>query len=1494
LWTANLGKRGAFFYHRPWAGSFSINRKKAKAGVDFTPGYADARGFPRPGVGTRKKFDIPASRITRFRHILQEGPRHYEFFGMKVPITEEMRNRPSWTSAKLKGAAQHQNMGVLLFAKHKYSQRSMHIGWMAEMSVPEEGLATLLPAIEGIPVGTRFRMNMPGAGQGPWFFGQKKATASQINVFAPRIDAITGRAESIFQRTYATPTLGRWAKRNIPAIIGAGLAVGGGLYALNRLGRQITTPQTITTPPIGPPNLPAVNPTNDPQNQARSRTYNQIEGIRSEGSKAVQHRLLTDFGSPAAKHVMQRLLSQQLLPGQTFRKYFVGHALPMSGLLGVLRSGHLYSAKHLPPDASQITAGYGEDFLSGSWGSIRSGYSRLEGRAFQGGGIAFAIPFPTWFRSEGKHTQHYSGPGQSTVKRQLQLSNWVSDVPTISRTKNLYAEGKLKRSYVDFNREVNIEHNILQRPSSKWAELRALQKKTGGHRFWVPPEVRRELRSALTTLKDRTRQAFFEGFSMEDPEGSFGTLGVGGFLKLASKEARALYIREYRHKVSSSTAGFFSRTIVAKHVTASKPFVPVGDALILVPFSKRKEVLGELRRRQGRSWSHSRKEMLTELRALRASFWTPDPADVYQHKMMGGDVADYLKGFEKEAYRKEVAAIVGPRRKPSPPAQIADIRRRMVFYPDNKPVKPWAWEAAAEYNKNNPGQRVSPFRWPVDADDVLGYLTETPKGLARLRKIYGPRAVKAAQPLVKIEGIRQAKSAYSLAAKTGGVFAGIGKGIKSALHKLFTHFGSGHDRQRALDPEHNRVDRFWTPAIKTSWWAGIASTPPLLFAPEMVRAGMGVANLGRRMVGRAPLVLSAAASASAADNIWLGAGLLGIGSTAIWLGALAGRAIHRRIEGRRRKNSQHGFDTMGGGPVSKANHRRLTDFGSGRDEDNWNTTNVAAGVVDTATTATEGGFRAWHYLAVAAGAAAAAGAGLRYLAKSAGDILRPDRKPPATFLNTLYRWLHARPGRARRWVERNVGKAANFVGLKETAGPWKMPRHLRKHWLKYYLGYEIIGHAIFDPIIYRHTKRKIQEAREGPKIEQVYAAQMAYGQAGMGQPLNEMAMLNKPIHHAIGFEGSWLSGAWRRFHDTILPARSAVSVLQKLDAIQAPGLPAGYVPTLAHARGTYRDVTTKSYRSAVSQTVGFWKALEGDVVETRRITRKHLLSLKSAYTPGFRYSNELVDMIDLNVPSTAFHEMVEQDVFHRTGGRRMVNYAPLGAAGGHMSHRVVLEELRSAQVYDYAHGTNTLKSALKIRREELLNLPLRDTFEATMTRVQEYANEIKDIGADLRAEIVANNRAELSKIWNTPAIVDYRKRLSRYRKGTGKYLDAFESGKYSFLREIQKGKGNVRQYFPNGLEGLRRAESTNSIADGISPGAMAKGQHTTLTDFGTGRHSLRQLTKMVKVQAPSVMREQAIGSGIRSQRRRAARLCNTSAKPGSPPVHRNRTRAGVS
>lgn len=294
-----------------------------------------------------------------------------------------------------------------------------------------------------------------------------------------------------------------------------------------------------------------------------------------------------------------------------------------------------------------------------------------------------------------------------------------------------------------------------------------------------------------------------------------------------------------------------------------------------------------------------------------------------------------------------------------------------------------------------------------------------------------------------------------------------------------------------------------------------------------------------------------------------------------------------------------------------------------------------------------------------------------------------------------------------------------------------------------------------------------------------YAWQMAYGQAGLGQPLNEIQILNKPRHGDFA-SGSWLSGAWKRFRSHILPSKTGIEAMKRAGGSVARG-GEGFAFNLPGA-----DISSLDYRDLVSGVVGRYKGfIKGDS-HARSALREELKDLRGAYG-AFRGSFQYpAAPNEWNIPSTAFHELAEQSYFFKKspGGRKTVQYGFLDTAeaptfgkwsGHHQSLGVIKEELRGAELYDYVHGTDTLKQAIKNRRVELSKIHNRPAGSVLMGRGH------RGVG-------------------NT---------TSRYVRYTEKMLDKYESG-YSFVEEIKKGKGNVGSYFtPDSLQQLMTSSSAH-------------------------------------------------------------------------------------
>ena len=1120
IWTANLGKRGKFFFHRPIAGSFSINKRNAKPGRDFTPGYANKYGFVNPVKASqwipdfplfpelsgkwpkRKSLDIPASRFTRFQRILREGQQHYEFFGMKVPITEEMRSRPTWTSARLRGEAQHHDMGVLLFAKHKYSGRSQGLGWMAEMAVPEESLTSLLPALENVPIKTPFRMNLPGIGTGKWFFGQRRASAAQINAFAPRdadlhTDRISGKQQRIFQRTWRTPSLRRWAKRNAPAAIAAGAVVGLGLYALNRFGQQITTPQTITTPSDSPPYSPAASPTQNPfdyRSLAESHAWNMAYGQAGMGKplnemamldKPIHHAIGfegswlsgawrrfhdTVLTSKTAVDVFERI-------GASAVKFRTGPIFSPPSSISIFGR----PIKNFPAKIIYSPTSLAENSPNMPNTPLTAFHEMVEQAIYERSGTRRLIEY-----SSGG--SHLSLKAVTDELRGAEVYDAVHGLGAGTR-ESMLSKSLALRKYEMLTLEG------LQRDKSSDRYLKALKKITKRYQRFdsqtgaalQPYSFIKEIEKGHGNVRDYFPEGWIEGIRQSKSQhNTIEGLADGPVAKAHHKK-----LTDFGSGRDADRQ--LTKTAIAQFQTADP---------------------AELSR-----LAHTPLSEAGSTASVRGGVFNGHP---FVAKMFRDQ--DSWNQTTREAFEEEVSSL----------KRVAGIR------------------GIPEYLGSDPKTRTIFMEHMTGSELPGGIQTFEPHIRRRISRQLGATYLRAAR-----RGIRPADISHkNLLITAGGHANAVDTGLWQPDKNLGFVFGFRDDIASSLGLPGEEV-RQHIPSVYTHLLNGrivkhkagravsgkisapISTPRPILLpppVPPVAKTGIGAFLRNRK---NWPIIGLAAA------------GL-----------AVAGTIIGKRIEGRRRQDSEYGFDTMGGGPTSKALHKKLTDFGSGRDEDNEVTQGVASETMSLV-----------GYGAIAAGAGAVAYGGLRYFSKAAGAAAAlPDKKLASTGFEKAWHWFRLRPQAFRRKIEKWGPKIGNKV-FGTSAKPWKLPKHMRKHWGKYYLGYEIASKLILAPLLFHHATKKHEE------------------------------------------------------------------------------------------------------------------------------------------------------------------------------GKR--------------------------------------------------------------------------------------------------------------------------------------------------LEGIRKAKSENSIADGIADGPMAKGQHTTLTDFGSGRHALRQLTKSVKVLSPSVMREQAIGSGIRSQRKRLARLPNTSSRPGSPTIHRNKTRAGV-
>ena len=114
-------------------------------------------------------------------------------------------------------------------------------------------------------------------------------------------------------------------------------------------------------------------------------------------------------------------------------------------------------------------------------------------------------------------------------------------------------------------------------------------------------------------------------------------------------------------------------------------------------------------------------------------------------------------------------------------------------------------------------------------------------------------------------------------------------------------------------------------------------------------------------------------------------------------------------------------------------------------------------------------------------------------------------------------------------------------------------------------------------------------------------------------------------------------------------------------------------------------------------------------------------------------------------------------------------------------------------------------------------------------------------------------------------------------------VDLYKSGRYSFVKEIEKGGGNIREYFPRGLAPyLPRGIAPVPTVEALKP----KGDYNQafLKSFRSGQAGL----------VTDVLHNGRKASGIRSQRRRLSRLPNVLSREAPPRKHPNKSRALVS
>lgn len=274
------------------AGVFGLNTRKAREG-EFRPGYQPGI-IPRAAEGispTRwqawvrehkpRAFDRPLNRKARFDEILRKGAGNYEFFGLKVRVTDEMRlggertfarglvrkTFETWSPGLAAILGKGEAHAVPIFARDKVSGRSMHLGWLPETGSDELTLKAILPKLEGIPTrdargkAAPFPIIPSGLHEAGWFFGERKAEALQLSIFGPEA------RETYFTRALRPAKLDlAYARKNWKALalgVGAGFGV---FFGLNRLA---------------PPR--------------------RIEGMAAGPGAKEQHHSLTDFGSPRDK-----------------------------------------------------------------------------------------------------------------------------------------------------------------------------------------------------------------------------------------------------------------------------------------------------------------------------------------------------------------------------------------------------------------------------------------------------------------------------------------------------------------------------------------------------------------------------------------------------------------------------------------------------------------------------------------------------------------------------------------------------------------------------------------------------------------------------------------------------------------------------------------------------------------------------------------------------------------------------------------------------------------------------------------------------------------------------------------------------------------------------------------------------------------------------------------------------------------------------------------